>query len=249
MRRFLLICCFWVPTVFGGLSAGSGAWSEISEDETRILVMLPLDARNDRVEKLQQKLPDGSTITLRETFPVSGVYDLNTRQPLWTFDWGSSFKSDMVWNENFSAMVIWNYEKFIYKKDAAIGLNFLKEGKVQKFYSQDDLYTAFSRDIFLWGWDTYDDLSIDGEVVTYVTQERTSPSPVGQRKIGYWETYTFDMNTGEILSLEIENTKTKRIIAVIFACFVLVFGSIIGMLIWFLKRAELKREVLVEDNR
>lgn len=237
MKLLVCLLCFSVLPVFAGLSAGPGAWAEISEDQNRILVMLPNHVNPNREEEDEKKLPDGSTIKLREAFPVSGVYDLQTRQPLWTFDWGTQFQSSMAYTDDFSLMVVLHAENF---KGKRWGLNFLKHGKFQKFYGVDELYTRFSEYYFLPYQTEGGAFERNGTILTFTTPRRGSPSPVGWRDIGYREIYTFDMKTGEILSLEIEDTKTKRIIAAVFVCFLLVFGLIIALLVWFLRRAKSK---------
>ncbi|MDF3128172.1 hypothetical protein P0Y35_03075 [Kiritimatiellaeota bacterium B1221] len=243
MKFYSVILLLWLCPVWGGLSSGPRPWAEILKDEGRILVMLPLDEKLDNEESLQFTLPDGTNINLREIFSISGVYDLKTNTPLWTFDWGSAYKSDMVWSDDFSLMVIWSCKEFEFKRGVPLGLNFLKEGKVLKFHSEDDLYLKFSKWYFLshkiqLGGANYMELITEGDQLIYSTPRRGSPSPMGWRDIGYWETYTFDMNTGEMLSLEIEDTKTKRIIAVILAIFALVMGSIVGLVVWLVRRAK-----------
>jgi hypothetical protein len=84
------------------------------------------------------------------------------------------------------------------------------------------------------------DLHRQGDQVIFTTPRRGSPSPVGWRDIGFWEVYTFDLHTGEILSLEIEDRKTRVIITWLLIGFGGVFSLIIALLIWLAKRSQSK---------
>ncbi|MDA3874737.1 MAG: hypothetical protein PF795_12365 [Kiritimatiellae bacterium] len=203
-------------------------WWKISEDKSRILVVT--EPRNT-MDDFTILLPDGRSVNYRDTFSGSGVYDLQTLEVVWSLNYYDFTQSDAVWSEDFSLMVIWQLQFPGVKQ----GLNFIKNGKLIKNYPEEVLYTAFSEWYNFSGWDSFISFDLDGHLLTFTTPRRVSPSPWGSRDIGYWEIYTFDVSTGEMLSREIENTKTKKIITMVTGGFVLIICLIIGLFVWWVK--------------
>ena len=246
LLKFLLPICLSVR-LLAGLSAGPRTWTAISEDNSRILVNLSAATVEVPADRNTVSLPDGRKLTIKEQFSTSGVYSLPNLELLWSFPWKSTYKSDIAWSPDFSRLAVWYIKDFELKKENPWGLHILHEERSVKFYEEDELYLRFSKWYYFAhkiqvGGPDYSTLDVLDDKLTLNTARRGSPSPLGWRDIGYWETYTFDLETGRILSVKIHDGKTKVIISAVLSIFALVFVGIIVTLIWIIKRSKTPKD-------
>ena len=235
------MCCS--IRLLAGLSSGPFTWTALSQEDNRILVNLRVAGDTIPADEKTVSLPDGRILVIKEHFPTSGVYSLPNLELLWSFPWKSTYETDMAWSPDFSRMAVWYSKDFELKKENPWGLHILHEDRSVKFYAEEELYLRFSK----WyhfahkstlGGPDYTTLDVVEDKFILNTARRGSPSPFGWRDIGYWETYTFDFETGNILSSEIQDGKTKMIIAGVLSILALLFTGIIVTLFWIQKHTK-----------
>jgi hypothetical protein len=98
MRVSALLLIVALPlTAAGSLSAPDSSVI-FSRDGTRMLVTRSPDPQYDGAPTAV--LSDGRVLSIRDTFPKSGVYDSRTLQPLWQVDW-YDHDWNLLWSDDF----------------------------------------------------------------------------------------------------------------------------------------------------
>jgi len=224
------------PATFGFFPIRSG-FAEVSPDGTRLLVLM--GNHHGSKDELLITLPDGRLVDFGKHFAKPGIYNLSDFDLVSEFDF--VFPSlNMLWNDDFSSIVVLNQYAAHFLGDWALG--FVHEGKLIKTYECDELLTEmretrrlpikFPGGIFDW----HDDKKFkkNGSRLTVATAPRRLFSRNPRSEIGFQEFYEFDFETGEMLSSRVENTKFKTIIVFIGILVALVIAICIwiGKILW-----------------
>lgn len=184
-----------------GLSAPIPS-GRISEDGKRILVLRPYPATNMPSEtgydEDQITFPtdrDGTRIDIIRDFPVSGLYSLPDKQLMHRIDW-FSLSYEVLSSPDLVHIVRVN------RFGDPWALKFYTDGIETKSYKLGDLLRHFRQSYFrpFTSWDWYvewvDDYELSGTTLKVKTVDRVAL----RWKIGYFETYAFDLSTGRMLS-------------------------------------------------
>ncbi|HJQ78993.1 MAG TPA: hypothetical protein VJ828_03515, partial [Lacipirellulaceae bacterium] len=196
-KTICLLAILWAlcDTARGGLSRPPSSSVEPLPDGKHMLVRIaPLPADED--EGRMAVLPDGQIVDLRETFPASGCYPINSTTPLWTAPWEEIDRWTV--SDDCRYLVRWNRfgDGSYGREDGGIlswGLKFYDRGKEIKAYSVAELvdypslmpYTSADWH-FDWLADGFEDSLIIKDGLFLL---RTSTH----------ERYSFDVKTGEIV--------------------------------------------------
>jgi hypothetical protein len=178
-------------------------------DGRHMLVFLspaPLDEDQERFAKVP---PDYRVMNLREDFPSSGYYDLDSTKPIWTAPWTG--KDGWTVSDDGRYLVRWNFfgdGEYDTGGKLSWGLKFYDRGKEVKAYDVAELleypalmeYTTWDWH-YLWTGNSADNLEIrDGQ---FILQTSTH------------DYYHFDVATGAITSeFRLWPTVAKAVLAV-----------------------------------
>jgi hypothetical protein len=188
-----------VPHALALISAPNSS-AQISDDGTRILVMLSPDVAQDRTPTFA--LPDQRVLVLHQVFPSSGVYHLPGFEPVWQGDWFA--QSWDLWCSGDLRFLV-RRNRFGYQSDWAIA--FYDNGKLVRSYACAELLTGLSRAACLpytsadWHTRWYGDwgLGDDGKTLWLQTARREIWFNGYRIDLGRQEHYTFDLATGRIV--------------------------------------------------
>ena len=159
MRGLVLLVIVAFPlAAFGGISRPDSAVI-FSLDGSRMLVMRSPDPKCDAAPTTT--LSDGRVVSVRDTFPKSGVYDSRTLQPIWQVNW-YAHEGDLVWSDDLEYVA--RIDRTGYRRNSA--LQFYDNGNLIRSYACTDLLTGLRQSIFLpystWDWHEqwYDDFDL-----------------------------------------------------------------------------------------
>jgi hypothetical protein len=201
MTKVLLIVLLVLPTAVCASISSPDSHITLSEDGTRLLVMLSWDVKYDQTPTAT--LPDGRTVTLRSTFAKSGAYDAASLAPIWQVDW-FAFKRDLRWSADFRHVVRRNRKGF--RSDWALA--FYDDGKVIKDYDCAHLLTIPRGDWCLpyetsdWHRRWYEDFELSADRSQVLLSLARRRVQLGSKAIdlGLQELYIFDLATGVVVT-------------------------------------------------
>jgi hypothetical protein len=178
------------------------ATATFSADGTSVIVMVPLDQRDELRRPDVFVNAHGEAAFTTDVFPQSGLYDIATLEPIWLVDW-YSLPGDMTLSRDASLVV--RHERRGMTRGWA--LKFYRDGQLVRTYTCDELLQNFRSHAFLhfqsWDWHFrwYEGFEFAEGDVLHVTTARRALRFVGWTiDLGYHEHYRFDMRTGEMLS-------------------------------------------------
>ena len=201
-----------------------------SQDGMSLFVMRALwrgaPMSQDKALKSPYVLPDGRSVDVGTTFPESGVYEVASLKPLYTWNW-YAHPEDVAVSADVSSFAVINFSALDTGKDA---LFFYHLGKSVRNYPVGELVKAFGSEAFLeksnfdglhrkW----HDDFEARGNILHLSTAKR-------RHGLGYQEKYRFDLTTGEMLSSEEGGLRVLM---------ALPFLLISGAIWWFVRRSRL----------
>lgn len=220
---------------------GARSYAKVSEDETKMLVIIVQfknpDYKEDPVSII---LPDGRTIDVLSQFQTSGIYDIHTLDKISEIDWYCR-EDFLLWNENFSSMVILNHLAVF--RAPGLALAFVRDGKITKTYDLPDLLKSLRHPLFLpyesydWHHRWYDKFERADSILHLSTAKRTFLGEIPLFDLGVQEFYEFDFTSGDLISQRVENTKLKAMIALIILILLLSLG---GAIFWVRRQQKLK---------
>jgi len=199
--RLRLIIAFLLS---GIIPAGAGtsscdSYTIPSRDGTRMFVMRalwkgnPIEENEDWLRPY--KLPDGRIVDPASSFPSSGVYEVTTLHPLWTWDWWAH-EDDVAVSEDVASFAVLDRHAAAY--DGKFALQFFHKGKPGRRYGVAELAKALRWEPFLENstWDGmhpkwHDEFKAKGDTLHLSTASR-------RWLRGYREIYRFDLNTGAL---------------------------------------------------
>lgn len=189
-----------VSSAIAGLSAPVPS-GRISEDGKRILILRPYPATNmpshTGYGEDQIKFPtnrDGTRIEITRDFPSSGIYTLPDRQLIHSIEW-FSLSYEVLSSPDLAHIVRVN------RFGDPWALKFYTDGIETKSYKLDDLLRHFRKWYFrpFTTWDWYNEWVSDYELSGTSLKVKTVERVALRWKIGYFETYRFDLATGQML--------------------------------------------------
>jgi hypothetical protein len=163
--------------------------------------MVSPDQKYDKQVSRPFVLPDGRALELRETFGKSGCYETDTLKPLWQVEW-FEFEDELKCSPDFSHLARRN--KFACPDGVA--LTFYGNGREIKRYQYQELVRNLASRYFLtfttadYHDQWYDDFELTGDTLTLSTIPRAVHLGDHALELGVSERYTFDLNTGNILT-------------------------------------------------
>lgn len=151
-------------------------------------------------------LPDGRQIDLHKDIPGSGLYDAASLTLLWHVNW-YVFECDLFTSPDLRYIA--KFDRLRYPKTA--GITFLDQGVQTKSYAANQLLTSLNSHYFLhfssWDWHEvwYDDVVFegDGKTISLSTARRRFRFCDMELDLGLQEFYTFDLQTGEMLTKKV----------------------------------------------
>jgi hypothetical protein len=194
----LLVIVAFAVSAFGGISRPDSCVI-FSHDGSRMLVMRSADPKSDLAPTTT--LADGRVVSVRDTFPKSGVYDSRTLQPIWQVNW-YSLEWDLVWSDDLQYVA--RIDRTGYRRNSA--LQFYDNGHLTRSYACTDLLTGLRQSVFLpyetWDWHErwYQDFDlVRSRSTVSLSTARRGLYPLGYRlDLGLQESYKFDLTTGRI---------------------------------------------------
>jgi hypothetical protein len=219
-----------------GKISARNSFAKLSPDGKRLLVMVAPDAKGDQARLKPFVLPDGRSLMLRDTLGKSGCYETDTLKPVWQVEW-HVFESDLQTSPDFSHVVFRNMHAF----PDRVALIFYENGQEIKRYHYQELMRHFSGSPFLflnytdWHLQWYEDFEVKGDILTLTTIPRTLFHYNFELKLGISEHYTFDLNSGRMLSARTRGLTRFWIVIVFWILLIVVIPA--GV---FLRRRKLR---------
>ncbi len=210
-----------------------------SQDGSRLFVMRP--SLHDRriypdAREGPYVLSDGRTVDVATTFPMSGLYDVATLKPLWTWD-GYAYQYYFVISDDLSSFAVVQSWALIRNDEA---LMFFHEGKQVASYRAHELVRAFrtepylesGRDDFVYFPVWYDEMKVEGQSLALTTMPR--------RYLPFYrESYRFDLATGKMTEAHVPS------LWLMFGLPALLF---VATVIWLIRRARHRRGIGIKPG-
>jgi hypothetical protein len=157
-------------------------------------------------------LPNGEEVSLRETFPASGLYEMQSKSPLWLVNWYGEEGLVKISRDRQYALRINRFGGGGYGEGHVLkwGIEFYGRGKLLKSHHVRDLVDYPSLMPFTssdWHYLWIDDVVYKAEIIADNTFELVTSTH---------ESYRFDVTTGEIIEQHRRWKRTARIASAIF---------------------------------
>ena len=230
--RLLVVLAFFIalPRAQAGLSQ-CNSYFVPSGDGSRLFVMRPMwegkpfgrDQRDG-----PYILPDGRSVDVASTFPMSGLYDVETLKPLWTWD-AYALEENFAISSDLSSFAVVVPQAL---EPNATALYFFHEGKETDRYRAHDLVKAFrSR--------THLETSLtDGVHLVWLGSLKASGQSLrlttaSRRYVpGYRESYRFDFASGRMTEARVPS------LWLVFGAPILLFAA---LMIWLMVKVLRRR--------
>ncbi len=192
--------CALAGEALGSISVPT-SFAKVSQDGKRLLVMVARKSRYDTHAPVPFVLPNGRALELRETFGKSGCYETDTLKPLWQVEW-FEFDDELKCSPDFSHLARRN----MFACPDGVALTFYENGREIQHYQYQELLRNLASRYFLtqtsfnWHDQWYDDFQLTGHTLTLSTIPRAVHLGGHDMELGISERYTFDLNTGNILT-------------------------------------------------
>jgi hypothetical protein len=198
---FLMVgWCALAGEAQGHISA-QNSYAKVSQDGKRLLVMVAPRSKYDTEALPPFVLPDGQTLVLRDVFGKSGCYERDALKPIWQVEW-YEFEHELKGSPDFSRIARRNLHAYPDRE----ALIFYENGKEIKRYQYQDLVRNLSSRYFLtfttadYHDQWYEDFEATSDTLTLSTIPRALHFGDYSLELGVSEHYTFDLNTGNILT-------------------------------------------------
>jgi hypothetical protein len=235
----------FIPSSAMASVTAMNSYAQVSEDGTRILVMVSPAVEYDTItHPVPFFLPDGRTVSIRDTFVKSGCYDAGTLAPLWQVEW-YDFPYCLRWSPDFSSVVRLNPRGIEPDNDWALA--FYHDGQLIKEYDCAFLLTGLRHLLLFelsfrdWYLRWHDEFEVEGNRLDLSTARRRLCVYGLELDLGLQEFYEFDLATGEVVSFRSEGGWV--VWAYLGGCLMLLVSAAL-LIIWMLKRMKspIKRE-------
>lgn len=214
----------------GGLRDPPQSFYVFSEDQERVFVVIAPNAEHDRADNLIT-LPNGETGPVREMFPSSGVFDIDTMAKLWEIEiYGFPENFAVSGDLEYWAAVHWEPSV-----SSSIVLRIFHQSKETGVHDYDDLLAKPNHPMFLPNWTLgFDVFQFQDYRLVIKTSNRELWFFRRRIHLGGAETHVFDPNTGRLLS----TTTEPRYVIQYMLLLAFILSSVLGGLCFALYRVD-----------
>lgn len=198
---YMILVVVWCASTVAraGISAPI-PFAKLSKDESKILVIRDGGNGFSDSQVINPKLSNGEKIDFLAEYPRSGVYKTGTKRLEYPIDW-FCLERELLADDDLQFVARLN------RFGGDWALKFYASGKEVRSFKMEELLTSFTAEQYrpFVTWDYFhpwhDDFKIRGGKVILTTVERE----ISGFRIGYKETYTFELVTGELQQTEVQN--------------------------------------------